>query len=104
MTWHKRLWVWGVVGLMMVSAGAMKWRGGVQAMNGKDRPANSEWTVRRGPLTFSVTVQGYLKTSRSYQVMAPASMNNFYPQMKLKWLISEGTVVKKGEKLVELEW
>lgn len=61
-------------------------------------------SVQRGPFVVSVTTTGELQAKNSIEVKGPESARqaNIW-QMKISNLIAEGTVVKKGEFVAELD-
>ncbi len=83
------------------SLGLIKFRGGNKPSEsaGKDSGAETiRFTVKRDHLTLSALSSGTLKTKTTTQVI-----NEVERQLKIIWVIDEGTQVKKGDKLVELD-
>jgi multidrug efflux pump subunit AcrA (membrane-fusion protein) len=61
-------------------------------------------TPTRGPFLVTVTTTGELQAKRSIEVMGPENARSAYVyQMKITNLIPEGTVVKKGEFVADLD-
>lgn len=58
------------------------------------------WNVQRQDLTISALASGEMKTKSTTQVRNDASTSQ---QLKITWIIPEGTQVKAGDKLVELD-
>lgn len=56
------------------------------------------WTVQRGPLVISLLSSGTIKAKQSTEIKCLV-----HGDPKIAWIVDEGTVVKAGEKLVELE-
>ena len=59
-----------------------------------------QWRVQRRDLTISSITPGELKTKNTTPVRSAVKT---YRQLKITWIIPEGTQVKKGDKLVELD-
>jgi RND family efflux transporter MFP subunit len=60
--------------------------------------------VKRGPFVVNVTTAGELRARESVQITAPASaMQAGAYQMKIASIIPEGTVVKQGEVVAEID-
>ncbi len=57
-----------------------------------------QFTVKRGNLTLSVLAGGTLKTLSTTQIV-----NEMEKQTKIVWVVDEGTQVKQGDKLIELD-
>lgn len=61
-------------------------------------------TVARGPFTTTVTTSGELRAKESVQITAPAgAMQVGAWQMKISSLVPEGTVVKAGDVVAEID-
>jgi HlyD family secretion protein len=61
-------------------------------------------TVARGPFTATVTTSGELRAKESVQITAPAAaMQVGAWQMKISSLVPEGTVVKAGDVVAEID-
>ena len=60
--------------------------------------AGQYWTVKRGPLVISLMAAGTIKAKQSTEVKCL-----MHGDVKINWIVDEGTVVKAGDKLVELE-
>lgn len=56
------------------------------------------WIAKKGDLTLSTLSPGELKTRNTTQVV-----NQLEKQSKVLWIVEEGTQVRKGDKLVELD-
>lgn len=86
-----------VVFLAAFAGGAVLWFGGFGADNQSvtDTPT---FTVKRGPLTISVTESGTIK-ARDQVILK----NEVEGRTSIIWLIKEGAKVKKGDLLVELD-
>lgn len=56
------------------------------------------WVAKKGDLTLSTLSPGELKTRNTTQVV-----NFLEKQSKVLWIVEEGTQVRKGDKLVELD-
>ena len=60
--------------------------------------------VKRGPFTAAVTTSGELKAAASVQITAPANaMQAQAYNMRIQTLVPEGTVVKAGDVVCELD-
>ncbi len=60
--------------------------------------------VKRGPFAAAVTTSGELKASQSVQItVPPTAMQAQAYQMRIQTLVPEGTVVKAGEVVAELD-
>ena len=60
--------------------------------------------VKRGPFLATVTTSGELKASQSVQIIVPpAAMQAQAYQMRIQTLVPEGTVVKAGDVVAELD-
>ncbi|MCH8333370.1 HlyD family efflux transporter periplasmic adaptor subunit [Candidatus Sumerlaeota bacterium] len=64
----------------------------------RDQPL--QWRVERGDLTLSSLAPAELRTENSTPVRSAVKT---YRQLKIIWIIPEGTQVKKGDKLIELD-
>ncbi|MBI3737392.1 HlyD family efflux transporter periplasmic adaptor subunit, partial [Candidatus Sumerlaeota bacterium] len=80
--------------------GFMKLRGSDDSSGGVKIPPNAKikWVVKRGNLTISALAAGTLKTKNTTQII-----NELEKPTKIVWLIDEGTQVKQGDKLIELD-
>lgn len=56
------------------------------------------WTVKRGPLVISLLASGTIKAKQSTEIKCLV-----HGDPKIAWIVDEGTVVKPGDKIVELE-
>ena len=56
------------------------------------------WRVERGPMTISLLAPGQTKAKNTTQITCQVT-----GEVKIVWLIPEGTHVEKGQKLIELE-
>lgn len=65
---------------------------------GEDSAAQATYTVRRGPLVISVTENGSISNRDKIVIK-----NEVPRQVAILWLIEEGTRVKKGDLLIELD-
>lgn len=54
--------------------------------------------VKRGPLVISLNAPGQIKARRSTEIRCAVRGD-----LKVTWVVDEGAVVKKGDKLIELE-
>src|SRR6185312_5309915 len=59
--------------------------------------------VKRGDLKVTVTTTGELRARKFVQIQGPNSQAAQVYQSKITWLVPEGTVVKEGEKIAELD-
>ena len=64
-------------------------------------PASGDqtWTVQRGPLVISLLAPGSTKAKSTTEIKCLLQGRD----VKIIWIVDEGNVVKKGDKLVELE-
>ena len=60
-------------------------------------------TVKAGAFHVTVTTTGELRARKFVKVQGPNSMAAQVYQSKITWLIPEGTVVKQGERIAELD-
>ena len=59
--------------------------------------------VKQGKFTVTVTTTGELRARKFVQIQGPNSMAAQVYQSKITWLVPEGTVVKVGDKIAELD-
>src|SRR4051812_47809216 len=59
--------------------------------------------VRQGDFKVVVTTTGELRARKFVQIQGPNSMPAQVYQSKITWIVPEGTVVKEGEKIAELD-
>src|SRR4051812_46078396 len=59
--------------------------------------------VKQGKFTVTVTTTGELRAQKFVKVTGPNGMAAQVYQSKITWLIPEGTVVKQGDKIAELD-
>lgn len=59
--------------------------------------------VKQGAFKVTVTTTGELRARKFVQIQGPNSQPAQVYQSKITWLIPEGTVVKEGEKIAELD-
>src|ERR1043165_3100794 len=59
--------------------------------------------VKQGNFKVTVTTTGELRARKVVQIQGPNSQAAQVYQSKITWLIPEGTVVKEGEKIAELD-
>ena len=59
--------------------------------------------VRRGDFKILVTTTGELRARRFVEIQGPNSQAAQVYQAKISWLIPEGTVVKQGDKIADLD-
>lgn len=59
--------------------------------------------VKKGKLQVTVTTTGELRARKFVQIQGPNSQPAQIYQSKITWLIPEGTVVKEGDKIAELD-
>ena len=59
--------------------------------------------VKRGDFKVIVTTTGELRARKFVQIQGPNSMPAQIYQSKITWIIPEGTVVKEGDKIAELD-
>ncbi len=87
----------GGLAVVVLVAMAVVW---LKVVRGGEDPASTyaTFTVKRGPLTISVLETGTIK-SRDQQIVK----NEVEGRTSIVWLIDEGTHVKKGDLLVELD-
>ena len=91
-----------IVAVLVVLAGLA---GAWYSMSGPaDSQASLTVSVKRGPFVMSVTTTGELQAKNSIEIKGPESARqaNIW-QMKISNLVAEGTVVKKGAFVVELD-
>ena len=88
-----------VIGFIVLSAGVVTF-GTIVLYNGHNTFTDEQLTfvVRRGPLTISVTERGTIK-ARDQEILK----SEVEGQTTIIYLISEGTRVKQGDLLVELD-
>src|SRR3954471_11460057 len=60
-------------------------------------------SVKRGELKVTVTTTGELRARKFVQIQGPNSQAAQVYQSKITWMVPEGTVVKEGEKIAELD-
>ncbi|MBI1368552.1 MAG: HlyD family efflux transporter periplasmic adaptor subunit [Planctomycetes bacterium] len=96
--WLKR-WVW--VGVLGCGVGAVVL---VAMLMGKSAPATDRWAnaptyeVKRGPLTISVDVAGSVRSAQAIVIKSEVE-----GRAAILSLVEEGTIVKQGDLLVELD-
>jgi len=92
-----------VVGLLaVVSVSLLAMRGLSKPEHdavGKDAGGELTYKVTRGPLKISLLAPGSIKARNSRSITCEISN----AEAKIIWIIPEGTIVEKGDKLVELE-
>src|SRR3954470_4043211 len=59
--------------------------------------------VKKGNLKVTVTTTGELRARKFVQIAGPNSQPAQIYQSKITWLVPEGTVVKEGDKIAELD-
>src|ERR1041384_5318318 len=59
--------------------------------------------VKKGDLKVTVTTTGELRARKFVQIQGPNSQAAQVYQSKITWMVPEGTVVKEGEKIAELD-
>ncbi|HEY4304848.1 MAG TPA: HlyD family efflux transporter periplasmic adaptor subunit [Gemmatimonadaceae bacterium] len=59
--------------------------------------------VKQGDLKVTVTTTGELRARKFVQIQGPNSQAAQVYQSKITWMVPEGTVVKEGEKIAELD-
>src|SRR5437763_4721937 len=59
--------------------------------------------VKQGNFKVTVTTTGELRARKFVQIQGPNSQAAQVYQSKITWLIPEGTVVKEGDKIAELD-
>lgn len=71
---------------------------------GDDAPQTGIVTVKRGPFRVAVTTSGELRAKKFVQITAPtnAQQAGAY-QMKIQSIVPEGTVVKEGDVVADLD-
>ena len=92
---------------MLIAAGALLLLVAVRLLLARG-PAPSDpavvATVTRGPFTATVTTSGELRAKESVQITAPAgAMQVGAWQMKISSLVPEGTLVKAGDVVAEID-
>ena len=60
-------------------------------------------TVKKGDFKVTVTTTGELRARKFVQIQGPNSQAAQVYQAKINWIIPEGTVVKEGDKIAELD-
>lgn len=89
-----RTWLWGGLAVAVLVVGWMVFGRGDAQADGAIRGAK----VRRGPLKVSVVQRGNLAAKDAFSVKSEVE-----GQATILWLIAEGTQVKPGDLLVELD-
>lgn len=91
----------GVIILLLI-AGGWALLGGEETSPRANTAAAAEdgqyWTVDRGPLTISLLAPGSIEAKETTPVICEVEGD-----VKIIWIIPEGTIVEKGQKIVELE-
>ncbi|HEX4683146.1 MAG TPA: HlyD family efflux transporter periplasmic adaptor subunit [Gemmatimonadaceae bacterium] len=59
--------------------------------------------VKQGNFKVTVTTTGELRARKFVQIQGPNSQSAGVYQTKITWMVPEGTVVKEGEKIAELD-
>jgi RND family efflux transporter MFP subunit len=59
--------------------------------------------VKAGDLKVTVTTTGELRARKFVQIQGPNSQSAQVYQSKITWMVPEGTVVKEGDKIAELD-
>jgi RND family efflux transporter MFP subunit len=59
--------------------------------------------VKLGKFSVTVTTTGELRARKFVQIQGPNSMAAQVYQSKITWLVPEGTIVKQGDKIAELD-
>lgn len=94
---------WWVGGCVAVLVSGVAWWGMWREISGATGQS-SVIILKKASLLISVTTDGSLEASQSNRLMVPTSRRgNIYVNMKLKWMIPEGSRVKPGDKVCELE-
>lgn len=94
-------WRIGGVAALLVT-GVIWWSPWRTLSVGAGRPAVV--TLKRAPLTIKLSADGSLEANKSNRLLVPQSRRgSVYVQMKLKWIVPEGTRVNAGEKVCELD-
>lgn len=91
-----RRWPWavGIALVAVITAVILAPTGG----GGTDLPVGDLVAVKRGPLTFSVSAAGSIRSADAVVIK-----NRVEGQSKILWIIEEGTSVQAGDKLIELD-
>ncbi len=92
-------------GLIAAGLGAVALLAALAATSRGDAAGDREVTVeaRRGDFRVTVTTTGELRAKRSVQVMGPVNPQSGIFEMKLASIVPEGTVVKEGDIVAELD-
>lgn len=95
----RRGWVWPVVGVTVAGTALAGWLVVAQRGDAAEAPLSAAtFAAKRGPLLISVTESGTIKSRE--QVIVKSEVEG---QTTILYLIPEGTRVKKGDLLVELD-
>jgi multidrug efflux pump subunit AcrA (membrane-fusion protein) len=100
MRFLRRRWFLIAAGMLVLGGG------GTWLVAGRSSPVNRSVvaSATRGPFTVTVTTSGELKASESVQITVPAkAMQARAYQMRISSLVPEGTVVKAGDVVAELD-
>jgi len=81
--------------LILLSLGLAACSGGVDVSNGN---GGTTHTVRRGPLRITLSEKGTLRAKNSVKIRS-----KLRSQAKVLWLVEQGTQVKEGDVLIELD-
>ncbi len=90
----KRLLFWGCIFALAAIATGYVMRGGT----GREISFGETVKVVRGPLIATVTESGEIKSANSTEIKCMVEKES-----ALLWIVEEGSLVKKGDKLIELD-
>src|SRR3954463_2592691 len=87
--------------ILIVAVGGIAWYKWPATANAAE--ASLVAKVKQGNFKVTVTTTGELRARKFVQIQGPNSQAAQVYQSKITWLIPEGTVVKEGEKVAELD-
>ena len=94
----KERWIWAATLLIMVAFGVGSWAlSGKKGQRGRESEA-SYFMVERGPLTIHVRAPGTIRSQKAVVLKSKVE-----GRTTILWLIPEGSPVKKGDLLLELD-
>src|SRR3954463_13408070 len=87
--------------ILIVAVGGIAWYKWPATANAAE--ASLVAKVKKGDFKVTVTTTGELRARKFVQIQGPNSQAAQVYQSKITWMVPEGTVVKEGEKIAELD-
>src|SRR3954464_913468 len=96
----RKRWI-PIVFLVLIVAGPIAWYKWPSTASAAEAALTAP--AKQGNFKVTVTTTGELRARKFVQIQGPNSQAAQVYQAKITWLIPEGTVVKEGEKVAELD-